>query len=53
MAFVVVAFMVMAFVLVANNSSFRRIWLKVSFNGVGRTQRFAFQARWAPIKLPI
>ena len=27
--------------------------MKVAFDGVGRTQRFAFQARRAPIKLPL
>ncbi len=55
MAFVVVvvAFVIMAFVFVACSSSFRRVRLKVVFEGVGRTQRFAFQVRRGePIAMP-
>jgi hypothetical protein len=55
MAFVVMAFMtvIVAFVLVARRS-LSCFWLKVVFDGVGRTQRFAFQARRSePIALPL
>ncbi len=49
MAFVVVTCMIVTFVSVifvpCACRSFCRFWLKVVFDGVGRTQRFAFQAR--------
>jgi hypothetical protein len=44
---VVVAFVVVAFVA---GYSLGRIRLKVAFEGFSRTQRFAFQARLAPIR---
>jgi hypothetical protein len=44
----------MAFVLMAWISSLSRIRLQVAFDSVGRTQRFAFQARRGePIELPL
>ena len=57
MAFVIVAFMVVivAFVLMVmiNARRFSRARLEVVLEGVRRTQRFAFQAHLAPIKLPL
>jgi hypothetical protein len=56
MAFVVVvvAFVIvtLVFVVVACRS-FSRVGLKVAFDGIRRTQRFAFQAPMAPFQLPL
>ena len=47
-----VAFMVVVMVLMTGNT-FSRIWLLIAFEGFSRTQRFAFQARGAPIELTL
>jgi hypothetical protein len=53
-AFVIMTFVVMAFVLVVMafvaGSGRSRIGWQVAFEGFSRTQRFAFQARLAPIR---
>ncbi len=53
MAFMVVTFVVMAFMLVTG-CSFSRVGLQIAFDSVSRTQRVPFQARSAPLeKLPL
>jgi hypothetical protein len=52
-AFVILAFMSMIFLPCACGC-LSRVWLKVAFDSVGRTQRFAFQVRRGePIELPL
>jgi len=52
---VIVTFVVMTFMIVAFVASrcLNRVRLGGVFEGVSRTQRFTFQALWAPIKLPL
>jgi hypothetical protein len=50
--FMAMSFMVMSFMIVAS-CSLSRVWLKVVFDGIRRTQRFAFHAPPAPIDLPL
>jgi hypothetical protein len=53
LAAVMAVMLVIVTVLLVRVRGLRRFRLGLVFEGVGGTQRFAFQAHWTPFKLPL